>query len=342
MKLYRMLLFFVICEMNSIVAMEVALQSPWYSLSKELVTGIVAPSEDNDKEALRSVNKQLSVIASKKNIDNLLQHPYKMSRNYLRNCMVTYAVAKNKNMINHALRNALPWNLKDLLEVVYYVVEPSAFSPSSRVSNIEEYYQKVVLNMMEVYGGEPAVYSAYRERCKANVRKNDAPSLLQIAVSSQHLPVVKLLLEQERQGLVDLHTTVGLLPLHSAVTYFCASEAEALPQSTLDKSAAIVELLCEHSKANINEVDGEGNTALMNAVALDNPVMVKLLLHYKASPIKHNYYGLNACDIAKSKEIQRLLGAEVLSTGFETLNNGLQSVTTSVVNLTTSVVNYFS
>src|SRR5438445_7107583 len=97
MKLRHMMLLTTMCVMNSVIAMEiVSLQSPWYSLSEELVTGIVAPSEDNDKETLRSVSKQLYSIASKKNIDKLLQHPYQLSRNYLRNCMVMYAVAKNK------------------------------------------------------------------------------------------------------------------------------------------------------------------------------------------------------------------------------------------------------
>ena len=59
--------------------------------------------------------------------------------------------------------------------------------------------------------------------------------------------------------------------------------------------------------ANLNAVDGKGQTALMMAAQRGNVLMVRVLLHYKADPKIHDALGYTALAYAENDEIITLL-----------------------------------
>jgi hypothetical protein len=250
--------------------------------------------------------------------------------------MITYAVENNNKMFMYALNNALLYHPKSLVGMIGYFVELSDLSLWR--SDIK-YWETAVLKTMEMYRAEPAMYSAYREKFQSCVNIFN-PSLLEIAVNSQHVSFVELLLAQEKRGIINFSTEAGLSPLHDAVKISCTMSmciSGAIPigltstqleliksnstQDNVDKSVAIVELLCKHSKVDINEFNDVGNTALFNAVVFRNTAMVKLLLHYKADPTVRGYGRRSPHTVGSSEEIQALLNEEVSRRIRENLSN---------------------
>ena len=316
--------------MNSIVAMEeVTPQLSLCTLPEVLITRIAARSEEKDKQSLCWVNKQLSVIVSKKNIDNLLQHPCVLSRNFLTHCMIKYAIAQNTKMFEQAMLSALLCKHQNAIRVGSYFIPPN--DKTLEIHDESKRYEARILKIMEGYRGEPAVYFLYKNEFAKKTEDGYQHSLLQIAVDSQHLSMVELLLAQEKQGIVDLHTKKGLPPLHSAVRFFCGLNliASSSRQVLADDSMDIIKLLCEYSKTDINAVDDSRNTALMDAVLLNNPVMVKLLVHYNADPFMKSFMGQCAYGVA-SYEIKKFFEEESYRRSYEVLNNKWQALKDSI------------
>ncbi|CAH2050872.1 unnamed protein product, partial [Iphiclides podalirius] len=121
--------------------------------------------------------------------------------------------------------------------------------------------------------------------------------------SARHgeISVVKALLEAKLEGKLTLDinckgkskSNLGWTPLHLA-TYFAHKD--------------VVEALLD-AGANVDEVNENGDTALHKASFIGNEELVILLLNYKADVNVMNGEGRTACDVCKTRDVQRLLEA---------------------------------
>ncbi|XP_037867031.2 oxysterol-binding protein-related protein 1 isoform X1 [Bombyx mori] len=121
--------------------------------------------------------------------------------------------------------------------------------------------------------------------------------------SARHgeLLVVKSLLEAKSEGKLSLDinckgkakSNLGWTPLHLA-TYF----------GHVDVVKALID-----AGANVDEVNDTGDTALHKASFVGNEELVILLLNKKADVNIMNGEGRTACDVSKTRDVQRLLEA---------------------------------
>jgi ankyrin repeat protein len=344
MKLYYIVLLCMICTVNCIIGMEIAPQLSLCTLPEVLITRIAARSEQSDKQALCLVNKQLSVIASEKNIDNLLMHPCVLSRNYHRDCLIKYAVAKNEEMMDWALQSDLLCNHVDAVAIACLFIPPNDSSfydfllagqqvknqitknqvTNDACSNLKDKFRIFLPTLMAVYRGDPSAYCVYKNNY-VKAERIKKYSILQVAAYSNHLSVAELLLAQEKQGIVDFHTNkadrFAFTPLHFAVFY-----------GHLD----MTKLLCEHPKTDINAVDKYGCTALMYAVSPNKTektvkiAIVELLLQHEASLSITNLEGKSVDSFVSCVEIQQLLNAARMRIIYDQLSNKWEELKGSI------------
>ncbi|CAG9796328.1 unnamed protein product [Diatraea saccharalis] len=136
--------------------------------------------------------------------------------------------------------------------------------------------------------------------------KNDLPGLEaeeSLLYSARHgeLSVVKALLEAKADTKITLDinckgkskSNLGWTPLHLA-TYFGHVD--------------VVKVLLEGG-ADVDEVNDTGDTALHKASFIGNENLVILLLQHKADVNIMNGEGRTACDVCKTRDVQRLIEA---------------------------------
>ena len=277
MKIYRVSLLVMFLHMNCVIGMELQQKAPWYTLPDTAIMQVAAILDIENKQALVLVNKQLSELVSKKNIDNLLQFPCVLSRKYHRERMVTYAKNNDEKMMIWAMRSAPLCNHEDGLEIVFPFIPKNYFS----MQGVAEYSElekkdnslKIILPIiMAVYKGDPTMYCAYKEKFIEDVEKRNKFSVLQLASICNHLAIAELLMEQEKQDIVDFRTRAegmsDYMPLHIASV-----------KGYLD----MIKLLCEHPKTDINAQLDNGCTPLMIALSQRHHECARYLLSKQAN-----------------------------------------------------------
>lgn len=136
---------------------------------------------------------------------------------------------------------------------------------------------------------------------KVNSPGSEAQESLLYSARHGELVVVKALLDAKAEGklILDINckgknkSNMGWTPLHLA-TYF----------GHVDVVKALLE-----AGANTDEVNNTGDTAMHKASFIGNEDLVILLLKHKADVNIMNGEGRTACDLAKTRDIQRLLEA---------------------------------
>jgi ankyrin repeat protein len=99
--------------------MEVPQQSLWYLLPSDVITIIVAYAAPQDKQSLMAVNKLLSFLSSKKNINPIFQQLiFVLSRQDHIYYMVQAARQKNSNLMICLVRNAHRSDHEDALDLL--------------------------------------------------------------------------------------------------------------------------------------------------------------------------------------------------------------------------------
>lgn len=142
-------------------------QSLWYLLPEETITQIVAYSNLATKTTLHQINKQLSYIACKKNIPNMLNHiPCILSRQDHLDYMVMYAKENNITMVQKLIKVAAYCNHTDWFDVIPYFF-PKESSDLSLLQKQSAYFNENLLeifipDIMTVYKGDTKAINQYK------------------------------------------------------------------------------------------------------------------------------------------------------------------------------------
>lgn len=258
-SLFFLLMFFYGCF---VMSMELTLLMPslisWYKLPETVIMHIVAISSPSDKQSLYLVNKQLSCLASKKNIDNLLRWPCVLSKNYHLNLMIEYAKIKNEKLMILAIKSA-PWcDHDDAVEIISYFLTKDDDLSTSYLSlykndRRDQYLQVLLPTVMAVYRADQGLYDVYKKNFIVKSKLCSYSSVLQTAVFDNHSSLVKLFLAQEKNGIIDCGIKEGMdyTPLHIAAS---------------KNNSDMVKLLLTHDKTMINAVTRNNATPLCVAI----------------------------------------------------------------------------
>jgi len=274
---FLLLSFYGCCTLS----MELPLQISWYILPETVIMPIVAMLEISDKQTLCLVNKQLAHLASKKNIDNLLQWPCVLSRDYHLNLMVEYAINNNDHKNDHkmilAIKSAPLCDHHHAIEIISYFITPDDSSTLNYLSlykndHHDDYLLKLLPTIIAVYRGNQNICENYKEFI-VEPEKRSTLSVLQLAAHCNHLAPAELFLIQEEQGIADFHTNKKDMsdwsPLHIAVE---------------NNHINMIKLLCKYSKTNINaQLNSDGITPLFMAANEGHLECARYLLSKKAN-----------------------------------------------------------
>lgn len=286
--------------------------SLWYTFPKEMVTQIVACSDLHTKENLRLVDRQLSGIACKKNIKNLLYHfPCVLSRQDHLNCMVTYAKESDSKMVLRLIKTASYCDHADWLDVVpYFLSETDPELMLIKAYNdcpYENWLEELLPSIMAVYRGDAHALEQYKityteikdyegpynyyygdtNKITLQAYKNKITPLHIAALRNHPVSIAQLLLIQD-------------LTLLNAVDY-----CEQTPLFGAVKSNAVetCKFLLSCKNINPNKEDKEQSIPLLLATMMGYFEIVVLLVNYNnahniqlinypfppwAQPMKHN------------------------------------------------------
>jgi len=222
-------LFFLLMSFYKccVMCMELQPQTSWNILPKTVIMPIIAMSNTSDKQTLRLVNKQLSCLASKKNIDNLLQWPCVLSRNCHLNLMIEYAISNNNHKMILAIKSASLCDHHDAVEKISYFIAPDDSSTLNYLSlyknnHHDDYLLKLLPTIIAVYRGDQNICENYKEFI-VEPEKRSTLSVLQLAAYCNHLAPAELFLTQKKKDIVNFQTITDpafdSTPLHIAVTY---------------------------------------------------------------------------------------------------------------------------
>jgi len=260
MRLYSLLFLFMIFCGCFVVSMELPSQISWNNLPATVIMPIIGTLQPSDKQALCLVNKQLSLLASKKNIDNLLQWPCVLSKKYHLNLMIQYAKINNEKLMALAIKSAPLCDHHDALEIIFYFLTEKDYILANYLSlyrndHYDEYLQALLPMIMAVYQADQGLYNHYKNKFTIKSGLHGNFSVLQAAVYYNHLPLVKLFLAQEKNGIINFYTTeedmFEYTPLHIAVG---------------KNDRDMVKLLLTHEKTMINAVARNNITPLCVAI----------------------------------------------------------------------------
>ncbi len=237
MKIIQIFLMLFLTHLANISCMETTQSSQWYALAKETITHIVAISDLNTKETLRSVNKQLLLIASKSNVENLLYHfPCIMKRQDHLDCLVKYAKKNNQDMVHRLINTAKYCNHSDWFSVIRYFLSEddsyilltlNKFNAHSNTRIIDIFFPHI----MAVYAGKADALEQYKNNYGSNsdylCYENKTPSEhirhispINLAIITQHPPgVIQLLISQDKDLLNIKDACWDCTPLMVAVHY---------------------------------------------------------------------------------------------------------------------------
>jgi len=258
--------------------MELTSPTSWYSLPETVVMHIVALS--CNKRALCEVNEQLSKLASKKNIDQLIEWPCVLRRNDHLNLMIKYATAKNEHKMMLAIKSASLCKNKNAVNIISCFIDDKLINDCLslyKVNQCDKCLQKLLPAIMFVYGCVQA-HDNYKNKCLTQQHLRKKLSALQTAAYCKHVFIARLFLMQEQQGLVDFTITKGM------------SRRTPLQIAVINKDPDMVTLLCNNARHYIDEQLYSNKTPLYIAITLSNKnydekfKIIKTLLNAGANP----------------------------------------------------------
>src|SRR4030095_949380 len=275
-----LIIFFVLLFFYGwfIVSMELTPRLSWYDLPETVIMQIVAIS--HNKHALCEVNWQLFKLASKNNIDKLIEWPCVLSRNDHLDLMVKYAIANNQDKMLFAIKSSVLCRRNNAVSLVSFFVDSNKISnylSAYKANSCEDCLKNLLPIIMFVYGCTKAHDNYKNKNIIGPLREK--LSALQAAAHCQHISIARLFLAQEKQKIVDFNIKKGMskrTPLHIAVC---------------NQYPGMVALFCKNSERFINVQSYSGNTPLFTAITVSNNKdfdakikIIKILLSAGANP----------------------------------------------------------
>ncbi len=293
-------IFLTVCLMHITHShcMEIEQLSLWYLLPKENVTQIVACSDVHTKESLRLVNKQLSLIACKKNIKNLLHHfPCILSRKNHLDCMVKYAKENNIKMMRRLIKTAAYCDHANWFDVIPYFLpeyfcELILLKEYDSFSHINALKELLPCTMM-VYGGDSKALEQYKinhEQIHGHPLHDD-PSLHRHKITPLHVAAER----KHPISIAQLLLTQDLTLLNTMDDYGRAPIVVAACSNAVDMCKFL--LSCKH--IDLTKVKHPKCTALKQACRQGHLEIVKLLIDYhNKHAIQDMNNGYDLCMVA--------------------------------------------
>lgn len=149
--------------------------------------------------------------------------------------------------------------------------------------------------------GRPAVNQNQIKREKKdddkhveNAQLSLSPELIK-AIKQRDFVTVKALMESKGSGYMNAVNNCGC----TAISMACS--LPSVDQKIDKENMKVIEYLLTYCDADINQADSSGWTPLMQAVAANSDVIVKLLTGYKADLFLRNKSGHTALSIAQGQ-----------------------------------------
>lgn len=264
-----------------VMSMEAPSQGSWYKCPDPIIMSIVALLRPRDKQSFCLVNKKFYSLAGKKNIENLLHYPCRLTKNQHVDFMVQCAKNNYEYKMILAIKNAPLCKRKNAVSIISYFIDDD-----SSINHLLSLYKKnpcddnlqALWPIIKFVYSSGQAYTRYKDKyLLKNLREKFSP--LQAAVYCDDVSIARLFLSQEKHGILNLTIAHGMVrhsPLHLAVGK-C--------------HVAMVKLLCSNNYIDINVQSFSGKTPLHIAVTLSNMrnpndkfKIIKMLLQAGANP----------------------------------------------------------